>query len=142
MYKDILLPIDMGEESSWRKALPLAVDLGKSFGARLHIMTVLPDYSFHFVAQYFPAGYEDKMIKAADERLRAFVREHVADDVQVQLIVAHGSIYREIIRAADEIGADLILMASHTPGAADFLIGPNAEKVLHHYKRSVLVVRE
>jgi len=142
MYKDILLPIDLGEESSWRKALPLAVELGKSFGARLHIMTVLPDYSFHFVAQYFPAGYEDKMIKAADERLRAFVHEHVPGDVQVQIIVAHGSIYREIIRAADEIGADLILMASHTPGVSDFLIGPNAEKVLHHYKRSVLVVRE
>ncbi len=142
MYKDILLPIDLSQESSWKKALPLAIELGKSFGSGLHIMTVVPDYSFHFVAQYFPPGYEDKMIKAADERLRDFVGEHVADNVQVQLIVAHGSIYRQVAKAAEEIGADLIIMASHTPDATDFLIGPNAEKVLHHSKRSVLIVRE
>ncbi len=142
MYKDILLPIDLDQESSWRKALPLAVELGKSFGARLHIMIVVPDYQFHYVAQYFPSGYEEKMIAAAEERLRDFVGEHVPENVQVQLIVAHGSIYREIAKAAEDIGADLILMASHTPGASDFLIGPNAEKVLHHFKRSVLIVRE
>jgi nucleotide-binding universal stress UspA family protein len=142
MYKDILLPIDLDQESSWRKALPLAVELGKSFGARLHIMTVVPDYRFHYVSQYFPPGYEEKMISAIDDRLRDFVGEHVPENVQVQLIVAHGSIYREIAIAAEDIGADLILMASHTPGAADFLIGPNAEKVLHHFKRSVLIVRE
>jgi nucleotide-binding universal stress UspA family protein len=105
-------------------------------------MTVVPDYQFHYVSQYFPAGYEEKMIAAAEERLRDFATEHVAEDVEVQLIVAHGSIYREIAKAAEDIGADLILMASHTPGASDFLIGPNAEKVLHHFKRSVLIVRE
>ena len=142
MYKDILLPIDLDQESSWRKALPLAVELGKSFSARLHIMTVVPDYQFHYVSQYFPAGYEEKMIAAAEERLRDFATEHVAEDVQVQLIVAHGSIYRQVAKAAEDIGADLIIMASHTPGASDFLIGPNAEKVLHHFKRSVLIVRE
>jgi nucleotide-binding universal stress UspA family protein len=142
MYKDILLPIDLGQESSWQKALPLTIELCKNFGARLHIMTVVPDYSFHYVSQYFPAGYEEKMIAAAEERLRDFVSEHVAENVQVQLIVAHGSIYRQVAKAAEEIGADLIIMASHTPDATDFLMGPNAEKVLHHFKRSVLIVRE
>jgi len=142
MYKDILLPIDLGQESSWQKALPLAVELGKNFGAQLHIMTVVPDHSFHYVSQYFPPGYEEKMIADAEERLRNFASEHIPENVEAQLIVAHGSIYRQIAKAAEDVGADLILMASHTPDATDFLIGPNAEKVLHHFKRSVLIVRE
>jgi len=142
MYKDILLPIDLDQESSWSKALPLAIELGKSFGARLHVMTVVPDHGFHYVSQYFPPGYEEKMIAAAEERLREFATAHVAENVEVQLIVAHGSIYRQVAKAAEDVDADLIIMASHTPGATDFLIGPNAEKVLHHFKRSVLIVRE
>jgi len=142
MYKEMLLPIDLDQESSWKMALPLAIELCKSFGARLHVMTVVPDHGFHYVSQYFPPGYEERMIAAAEERLRDFAAEHVAENVQVQLIVAHGSIYRQVARAAEDVGADLIIMASHTPGAADFLIGPNAEKVLHHSKRSVLIVRE
>lgn len=142
MYKDMLLPIDLGQKSSWQKALPLAVELGKSFGAHLHIMTVVPDHGFHYVSQYFPAGYEERMIATAEENLRDFASEHVPEDVKVQLIVAHGSIYRQIAKTAEDIGADLIIMASHTPDATDFLMGPNAEKVLHHFKRSVLIVRE
>ena len=142
MYKDILLPIDLSQESSWQKALPLTVELCKSFGARLHIMTVVPDYGFHYVSQFFPPGYEENMIAAAEERLRDFAAEHALGDVEVQLIVAHGSIYRQVAKTAEDVGADLIVMASHTPDASDLLIGPNAEKVLHHFKRSVLIVRE
>jgi nucleotide-binding universal stress UspA family protein len=65
----------------------------------------------------------------------------LAEDAQVQLIVAHGSIYRQVARAAEDVGAGLIIMASHTPDASDLLIGPNAEKVLHHFRGSVMVVR-
>ncbi len=62
-------------------------------------------------------------------------------DVEVQHIVAHGVIYEEVMRVADEIDAGLILMASHRPKFADHLIGPNAQRVVSHTNRSVLVVR-
>jgi nucleotide-binding universal stress UspA family protein len=142
MYKDILLPIDLGQTSSWEKALPAALALCRHLDANLHIMTVVPDHSFHYVSQYFPAGYEQKLLETATDDLNAFVEEHVPKDVNLQRIVVHGSIYREIVKTAQDIGADLVVMASHTPEASDFLIGPNAEKVLRHFERSVLIVRE
>lgn len=141
MYKDILLPVDLGQQASWEKALPVALGLSRSLGARLHIMTVVPDHGFHYVSQYFPPGYENSLLEAVSKELDAFVDEHVPKNVEVQRVVAHGSIYREIIRAANETGADLVLMASHTPSVADTLLGPNAEKVMVHFKGSVLVVR-
>ncbi len=47
----------------------------------------------------------------------------------------------EILRVAREIEADLILLAAHRPELKDFLLGPNAARVVRHFDGSVLVVR-
>jgi nucleotide-binding universal stress UspA family protein len=69
------------------------------------------------------------------------VREKVPSGLMVEKIVALGSIYREILRAAQEVPADRIVMGSHRPERKDFLLGSNAAKVARHAKCSVLVVR-
>ena len=38
MALKIVLPLDLDEESSWRKALPTAVDFARHNGAQLHVM--------------------------------------------------------------------------------------------------------
>ena len=141
MYKDILLPVDLNHESSWEQALPIAVDYCHAFDATLHIMTVLPDFGMAIVGGYFPKDFESKHRQQASDQLHAFVKEHVPDDIPVQHIVAEGTPYEEILATAERINADLILMASHRPELKDYLIGPNAERVVRHATRSVLVVR-
>ncbi|MEQ9811437.1 MAG: universal stress protein [Azospirillaceae bacterium] len=142
MYKDILLAIDLTDESSWKKALPIAVEHARAFGTRLHVMTVVPDYGMSIVGQYFPKDHEKRMLDETNERLHAFVKERVPDDIRVQHIVGHGSVYSEILRVADELEADLIVMASHRPELKDYLLGPNAARVMRHASQSVLVVRD
>ena len=44
MYKNILIPIDLNQNSSWQKALPTALEYCRAFGAKLHVMTVIPDF--------------------------------------------------------------------------------------------------
>ncbi len=58
MYDDILLPVDLGDESSWREALPAALELRRSPDARLHVMTVVPGMGSAWVAGFFPDGFE------------------------------------------------------------------------------------
>lgn len=142
MFKDILIAVDLSQEASWRKALPFAVEMARTFSANLHVMTVIPDSGFHYVAQFFPAGYEKGMIEKANTALHDFVGKHVPEGIAVQHIIAHGSIYREIVQAAERISADAVVMASHTPGLSDVVIGPNAERVLHNARCSVFVIRE
>lgn len=142
MFKDILIPVDLGQEASWSKALPFAVDLADHYGARLHVMTVVPDHGFHYVSQYFPEGYEERMLDEANRKLHELVQEHVPKALEVQCVVAHGSIYREVVGAAQSAGAQVIVMASHTPSVADAIIGPNAERVLHAFTGSVFIIRE
>jgi nucleotide-binding universal stress UspA family protein len=141
MYKDILFPVDLNQESSWEKALPTAVEFCKSFGATLHVFTVVPDFGMSVVGSYFPDDFEQKALQASREQLHEFVRQHVPEGVKVQHIVGYGTVYDEILRVAREIKADLILLAAHRPELKDFLLGPNAARVVRHFEGSVLVVR-
>jgi nucleotide-binding universal stress UspA family protein len=141
MYKTILVPIDLDQQSSWEKALPVAVEYSRIFGARLHAVTVLPDFGAGVVGSYFPADFEERVRAEAEEKLRALLRDKVPSDLEVACHVAHGTVYEEILRLADEIDADLIVMASHRPELKDYLIGPNAARVVRHADVSVLVVR-
>lgn len=141
MYKRILLPLDLDQKSSWEKALPVAVEYCQIFGARLHLATVLPEFGTGVVGSYFPPEFEARVRSEAEEKLEALAREHVPGDLETTCHVAHGTIYEEILRLAADIGADLIVMASHRPELKDFLIGPNAARVVRHADISVLVVR-
>ena len=141
MYKKILLPLDLHEESSWKKAVPAAVELCTAFGAELHALTVFPDLPVGMYRLHLPDDTEHRLAEAAADGLDAFVAEHVPDAVPVFKHVRTGGIYRSILAAAEEIGVDLILMASHRPDMDDYLIGPNAARVVRHSAISVLVVR-
>jgi len=48
----------------------------------------------------------------------------------------------EILRVAEEAGADLIVVGSHRPAMKDYLLGTNASRVVRHARCSVLVARE
>ena len=143
MFKDILLPIDLNHESSWRSALPVALAHCKAFGSRLHVMTVLPEYGLSMVGSYFPEGFEKKHLEAANKMLHDFVKTHIpAEFKKVQHIVVEGTAYKEILHMAEKINADLIVMGSHRPELKDYLLGPNSERVVRHFSGSVLVVRD
>jgi nucleotide-binding universal stress UspA family protein len=56
-------------------------------------------------------------------------------------VVGLGSVYNEVLNQADRIGADLIVVGSHQPSMATYLLGSNAATIVRHAKCSVLVVR-
>lgn len=142
MYKNILLTVDLNDEHSWKKALPTSVEIRKAFGSALHIATIVPDFGYGAVSQFFDADYQEKLVHAADQDLRAFVKANVPAGILARHIVGCGRIYEEILRIARDIKCDLIVMASHRPELKDYLLGPNAARVVRHADCSVLVVRE
>lgn len=141
MYKTILIAIDLNEPSSWERALPVAVEQASAAGATLHAMTVVPDFGMAIVGSFFPPDYEEKALAEAARALDAFVKKHVPGEIEVARTVGHGTIYKDVLATAERIGADLIVMASHRPAQSDYLLGPNAARVVRHANCSVLVVR-
>ena len=142
MYKNILFPIDITEQSSWKYSLPVALDHAHAFKAKLYVMTVISDYGMSIVQQYFSTDAVNDVLEKAKADIHTFGEKHIPDDVEVQYIVAKGSVYESIIETAKTVHADLIIMSAHRPELKDYLLGPNAAKVVRHSDRSVLVVRE
>jgi len=142
MYKNILLSVDLNDESSWKKAMPTAVELCQATGASLRVLTVVPDFGMSIVDQYFPEGFEKEMAGKVMETLKGFVKDNVPDGVNVQHIVGEGTIYEVILKMARDTKADLIIITSHRPELKNYLLGPNAARVVRHADCSVLVVRD
>ena len=142
MYRNILVPVDLSDKHSWRKALPTAIRLAETFEAKLHLVTVVPGFPLPIVGQYFPDDFEPKLKEHAAKQLKEFASEQIPDAVPCRRIIAEGKVYQEILNAAKKIKADLIVMGSHRPELKDFLLGPNAQKVVHHADCSVMVIRE
>ena len=142
MFKSILRPIDLATEANWKKPLQLAAGLARSGGGVLHVMSVLPDYGMSIVGSYFDKDFEGAALIDMSAQIKSWVLRNVPEGVKAEPHVAHGSIYHEIMRLADRLGCDAIVMAAHRPELRDYLLGPNASRVVRHANQSVLVVRD
>lgn len=141
MFKQILFPVDLNEPDSWRHALPVALEQCRGAGTILHVLTVLPEFSAR-VSQYFPDHAREKYRADSIADLTKFVKDHIPDGIDVREVIAEGTVYEEIMAAAEALGADLIVMASHVPSTIkNLLLGANAAQVVRHCECSVLVVR-
>ena len=142
MFKTILVPIDLTHPESWQKSLPLAVEMVRTSGGTLHVTTVVPDYGAALVQDYFPKDFERNALDHAEREMEKLIENVVPDDVQCKLHLEHGSIRTHVLARAQEIAADLIVMASHPPDQLrEFLVGSHADWIVRHAPISVLVVR-
>ena len=142
MYKDILLAVDLGHQDDEEDAVQTVVEYARAFKSRVHIITVVPDFGMSLVGSFFPKGFEKGALAEADKQLHAYAQEKFPDEITRRHIVGHGVIYKEILRYAGVVKADLIVMSAHRRGLEDYLLGPNAARVVRHADCSVLVVRE
>ncbi len=140
MFNDVLCAVDLGDEHSWKNALPKAIEMRGDSG-NLHLLTVVPEFGLSMISQYFPDDVEEKTLSAAKDALREFIDKNVPKDVPSRAIVAQGRAYEQILRIAEEVGCDAIVMAAGHPDLAQYLLGPNAARVVRHASCSVLVVR-
>jgi nucleotide-binding universal stress UspA family protein len=141
MYKNILAAIDLEDKSDLEQTLAKAVGMVQAGDAKLHVMTVLPTLGMSWVGQFFPQGFEKEAGKKCLERLRQEVDERLPEGVKAHHIVSEGSVYESVLQIAEREKVDLIVIGAHRPELADYLLGPNAARVVRHAKVSVLVVR-
>jgi len=141
MFKKILLPIDPGETSFAEEALAKAALFAKDYGAKLHLVAVCPEVQ-SFVASQLPADFQDREIDETQKILDEVVAKHGIPAEQVSTEVRMGTVYHEVIEAAQSSGSDLVLIHSHKPGFATYFIGSNAAHIVRHAPCAVLVLRD
>ena len=144
MLQNIAAFVDLDDEDSSHKVLTRAIDYSRHTGARLHVLTIVPNGMFKMtlVAQIIPADYERRLLDDARQRLAAVIKKHATDDVQLEQNVSLGSVYKEALQFARNVDADLIVVGAHKPELKDYLLGPNVGQIVRHATCSVWIVRD
>lgn len=141
MYKSILVAIDLNDGFSAHRVAEVAFRLARDNGSKLTLINVIPDFGMSIVGSYFSSEQTKKMVDEERVRFQQWAEQEVPEDLEYELIVIKGHIYDNILKSADRIDADLIVLGSHKPDLEDYLLGPNAARVVRHAKQSVFVVR-
>jgi nucleotide-binding universal stress UspA family protein len=137
MFRSILVAVDGSTHGT--RALEEAIDLARSEGARLTLVTVATR------PMIWPAPLQAAVTDAElEETAQALIDEAAAkvpDDVPVTTVVHVGRAADEIVRRAREHVHDLIVMGARGRGAAtSLLLGSVSHGVLNQSPSAVLIV--
>jgi len=139
--KKILVPVDFAHRTT--EALDLAALLARQFGASLTVLHVItPHYAVDPYGVNPPGDLEPDLVSCAAKQLQQLVSRALPPEVPAQTLVRRGRPANEIIEAAKELDADLIVIPTHGhTGLKHVVFGSTADYVVRHAFCPVLTLR-
>lgn len=140
MIEKILVPLPVESAKNGSEAIAMAAELAKAHKAKivlLHVVEEMPAY----VSVHLPADLRKNAGVAARDDMAVAAKAH-GIDASAEIVVREGNPAAGILDFANDAGVDMIVMSSHDPGIADYLLGSVAARVVRHAHCSVLVVRQ
>ena len=138
-YKKILLVVDLSDDSQvvGERAKAIAACYQSEI-TLLHVVEYVPVEPMG--ETLLPAvQIEEELVHRANARLTEFARRHGIDPARSR--VAAGNIKAEIVRAAQDQGADLVVLGSRERRGPSILVNLTEDTVLHAAPCDVLAVR-
>jgi nucleotide-binding universal stress UspA family protein len=137
MFKNIVVPVDLAHQEQLERALSVAADLAKHYAADLHCLGVTT--STPGPVAHNPSEFADKLSAFAKQ-----VSEKQGIEFKAHAYNSHDpavDLDETLMKAMNELGADLAVMGSHKPGLPEHIFASNAGYLASHATISVLVVR-
>ena len=137
LFKKIMVPVDLEHIDQIEKALGLAADLSKRFDAPICYVGVAGEQPGPIARN--PAEYEEKLREFAGRQ--STLHGHKAD---AKAYIGHdlvADVDDVLLKAVHDVGADLVVMASHIPTLTSYIWPSNGGKIAAHSDASVFLVR-
>ncbi|MFO8025930.1 universal stress protein [Thiohalophilus sp.] len=139
-YQNILLALDLSDEAD--QVLVRSGQLFSQEAARLTLLhvvePVVTENSYDLITT-LPADFEESLYKQAESFLQQKRDDFHLNNASVRVEI--GSVKSEILRVAEQIKADLILVGTHGRHGVGLLLGSTANSVLHGTPCDILAVR-
>lgn len=137
MYRHIMVPVDLDHIDQLEKALNTAADLSKHYRAPITyvgVTTETPSAQAHT-----PEEFAAKLANFAARQSEAHGIE--ADSKGLASPDPTIDLDKTLLHAAESLGADVIVMASHKPNIADWFWTSHGGDIATHADVSVFLVR-
>lgn len=141
----VLVPVDFSDTS--RRALAWAFDYATRAPCEVHLLHVIDDGWLEVSGASLPERVKIELRgvyrECEEELARMIPDEQDRDEIgPITRHVSHGRPAAEILRIAEKLGTDMIVMGTHgRSGLAHLLIGSVAEKVVRHAHCPVVCVK-
>lgn len=138
----ILVPIDGSDYS--KKAMEKAKKIGDALNSEITILNVIKpmqDYKYVHNKDFYR---EEERLQVRESNILLEEAQKSFDDYpgEVKSLYKRGDPVDEIVKFAEEGNFDLIIMGNRGLGAfSRTLLGSISDKVIHHVKTSVLIVK-
>jgi nucleotide-binding universal stress UspA family protein len=137
MYTRIMAPVDLAHADRLEKALATAADLSKHYAIPVcYVGVTAPTPG---PVAHNPAEFAQKLEEFGRQQVERYGHEAVT-----KAFTSHDptiDLDDTLLKAVEETGADLVVMASHIPDAIDHFWPSNGGKIASHSDASVFVVR-
>ncbi len=136
-YKHILLATDLHSDN--QPVIEQAVALAKRNDAKLSVINVLPHIPY-YMASGVPSisDLEDYLEEENMKHLKALEAQI---NLEADFHLLHGSPKRKIVKLAEELNCDIIVIGSHGRYGVERFIGSTANGVLQRAHCDVLIIR-
>ncbi|HFF1652901.1 TPA: universal stress protein [Providencia rettgeri] len=141
MYNKILVPIDITEKSLAHLVMSHIQYLAEYENAHIHFLAIIPTVPFYTTMGFGFAEKADSEQENVTKHLAEIIKEFNISTNKYSAQVLMGTPRDEILRIAEEISADLIVIGSRRPGMSTYFLGSTASMVIQNSKISVLTVR-
>ncbi len=140
MFKKILVPIDVDYPKTAAAVYQKASAIAGLSSAEIRLVSVMPGFSMPIVASYISAEVRKKAENQFKDALEKFIEENCKNTVSYRLRT--GKNWQEIIKAADNWGADLIVVYhNHRRDINEVFSGSCSQRVSDNANCSVLRLR-
>lgn len=138
MFTKIMVPVDLAHTARLKRALSVAADLAHLYKAEVcYVAATAPTPG---PVAHNPQEFSAKLEAFANDEASA--RGHMTTS---HTLISHDpaiDLDHDLLKARKALGADLVVMASHVPGIADFLFPSHGGRMAKHAGVSVMIVRE
>ncbi|MEP5762664.1 MAG: universal stress protein [Litoreibacter sp.] len=143
MTNSVLCAVDISNGVDDINIIQAAARMAALDDAQLDVIAVVPDYGMSSVGGFFNKDHHDKLVDEAKHLLNQLVTKALDDaqNAKVRHVVATGRAYEEVLKLAKKARSSLIVVGAHKTDLSDYLLGPNAARIVRHAKCSVYVVR-
>lgn len=141
MTHHVLCCIDLTHTKDSVKVLLEANKQASFDGAKLTVMTVIPDYGSSWVGSFFKEGTLKEAAQAASDALKSLIKTTLPDRKDTKSVVEIGVVYEQVLDQVKKRNIDLIVLGAHKPSVLDHLMGPNAAHIVRASPVSALIVR-
>ncbi len=137
MFNNIMVPVDLAHLETLEPSLSVVADLAKQYDSHITYVSVTANTPTSVART--PQEYEQKLEAFAQERHRVHgqpvsIRVYSSTDPVANVDTL-------LVKAVEEVGADLVMMATHFPRHLDIIMPSHGGKLATHTDASVFLMR-